>query len=211
VTPCGIIRDAAQHLAESTQFSVTTLYRCVAVYLVLRRMGEQAACANLNVRHVRAVLPLAEAEQDALLRQAQEKGWTARELVRQIQSQRAAPAARAATPGFVRAIRQVVGIVREDGLAFADLHRRADVAPRAIDELFASLVEVCGLLERLLSEIHPKRVAEMRAQRDESEGTSPPRRCGASSPDGARGARRERRRARERVRSGGVAPGATPM
>ncbi len=68
------LRKLAKH--PKLGVSASTVHRAIETYAVQERMGNPD-WKNLGVTHIRAVLALADSDQERLLTQAEEKGWTA--------------------------------------------------------------------------------------------------------------------------------------
>ena len=89
-------RKIADH--PRCQFKVTTIWRAVAVYELSLRLPHLVDAPGLGVSHLRAVIGLSLADQDALLTSAARERWTKRRLEQEAASRRRAEGPRRGRP-----------------------------------------------------------------------------------------------------------------
>lgn len=164
----GVMRDRGQKdaslrkLAEHPELpmSAATLYRTVATYEVVNRLGGVATWKHLEPSHVRAVLPLPEKDQRRLLERADERAWTVRQLEEEARKARAKAkkgnVGRPALPRFVKSIHALERFV-EDEEAFADLSDEVELdgeeAKRLYQVVTGLKLKCAELQERLQGKV----------------------------------------------------------
>lgn len=148
-------------LAEQPELplSLSQLSRAVAIYEAVAHLGDVATWQHLSMSHVRAVLPLPASDRPDLLRTAEERGWSVKQLeasVRRRRPERRAGGRPTLLP-FVRSLRALERLVRDDA-AFAGLDAaeslRAEDAERA-RRTVTELRRRCDEIERLLPAAGP--------------------------------------------------------
>jgi len=154
------LRRLADRLGDGARFGAASLYRCVAIHLVMRRLGPSADWTNLTPSHVRLVLPLDASEQARLLLDAQDGAWSVRELEAAVRA-RHAPSGRgrARVPGFVRAVRRMESAALDESQMFQDLERAGRLDPRTLEDLYGRVLRLREGLDLLQRALSPKRHA----------------------------------------------------
>jgi hypothetical protein len=157
------LRRLADRLGDGERFGAASLYRCVAIHLVLRRLGRSAEWTNLTPSHVRLVLPLDASEQTRLLLEAQAGAWSVRELETAVRV-RHAPARRGRprVPGFVRALRRMERAAFEQSPMFQDLERAGRLDRRTLEDLYGRVLRLREGLDLLQRALSPERHAPRR-------------------------------------------------
>lgn len=146
------LRRLAQRLSALDALSPTTLYRCLATFELVQRIGDVSTWQHITASHVRAVLPLSATRQDQLLARTEREGWSVRRLERESKRRRPTPHRRRGPPRFVAQIERLSRYVIEEE-RFNDLDRAAEVSPEVLRDLCATIVGVrrrCEDLSRLL-------------------------------------------------------------
>lgn len=117
--------------------SRSTLHRCLATYALLRDRGGVSLWTHISTSHVRAVLPLNDADSELeLLHRAERERWPVRRLKDAVERLRgnAAPASAQPPLGEIAASLQ-----REAERVVAGLRTDRDGAPRMGDDVSSSL------------------------------------------------------------------------
>jgi hypothetical protein len=169
------LRRLADRLGNGARFGAASLYRCVAIHLVLRRLGRSGRAddwTNLTPSHVRLVLPLDAPEQERLLRDAEAGAWSVRELESAVRARRApARRGRARVPGFVRAVRRMERAALDESLMFQDLERAGRLDRETLEDLYRRVLRLREGLDLLQRALSPKRHATRR-DRDHGRGST---------------------------------------
>jgi hypothetical protein len=111
---CTSLRALARR--PDLTMSATALYRCIAIYELVRRSGGIQAFSRLRVSHYRAVLGLPSDKQIEYLQIANDEAWTATELDER-----------------TRRARPVVPLRRGGRRRMNSIHRAVRAAVRALD------------------------------------------------------------------------------
>jgi hypothetical protein len=77
--------------------SATSLYRCVAIYDLYKRLPALSEWRHVTVSHARAVLPLGPGMQESMLERAEEKRWSVAKLEAEVAALRPEQRRRART------------------------------------------------------------------------------------------------------------------
>lgn len=152
------IRALAAKLEGLDVMSPTTLYRYLAVYELLERVGGVSSLPRVAPSHVYAVLPVKDpALQEALLRQSDANGWSKRELEDRVAQGREAKKAAPRTEG---AHATVELLAREAANLLRQLRAGEGLEDRASREtVFRRIMETRAVLESAQKLAHPKRRA----------------------------------------------------
>jgi hypothetical protein len=162
------LRKLAARLGPGGPMSPSSLFRCVASYELVERLGGMSAWKHLTACHVRSVLPLAEDAQRELLLRSERERWSVRRLeheaARRRRSARARgePSARRGRPAGPRFVREIEGLARVvlEDRRFHDLERSAELADEEIRDLCAALF----LARRRCDDLHGLLTARLRAR-----------------------------------------------
>jgi len=146
--PHPSLRSLAAH--PRMTMSATALYQAIGIYRIAIRLPS-ILDTELTLTHLRAVLPLVEAAQGALLSQAVTNGWTARRLVEEVAAFKSPRrhGGRPRLPRVVKTLNRIDRLADDDG-AWGDLDR-LDALPAGKQRRLAAQVE---RLERIHSP-HP--------------------------------------------------------
>lgn len=149
------IRALAQRLDELGTMSASTLYRCIAGYELLSRMGGVASVQHVTATHVWAVLPVNDPDQqETLLRRADAAHWSVRELKRNVTQVRGVVSRRARKESPIVIAKRIERDAR-------DLLRAVRERPGARrplgDGVFSRLIRARESLEAAQPFVNPKR------------------------------------------------------
>ena len=129
--------------------SSSALYRALALYELSQR-DSRGSFEALGVSHLRAVLGLPAAAQDALLAAAAREGWTVARMEREASARRATARARGGrkpVAPYIKSIRRIVQLTSPEALE--GLERCGELDATELDELARELGRARARLERL--------------------------------------------------------------
>ena len=150
------IRALADRLQDLEVMSASTLYRYLAGYELLSRMGGVSTLKHATASHVWAVLPLRDSQrQEELFMQAEEGHWTVRELqgrvaatngrkvkrARRLSSLALAQRVEQGTNELLQSVRSGAGVCNRDGR----------------ERLFGAIMRARQALDEAQSLTHPER------------------------------------------------------
>lgn len=151
---CNSLRTLA--CRPDVPMSATAIYRAVAIYELVCRVGGLDVFCSLSVSHYRAVLRLPSAKQTELLALAEAERWTAAELerhTRQVTPEETSRSRGGRPPlnPVRRAVRRAARVLEEDELRMDDLAQLVDGpdGEAARQEFKAFLSRVAVLAEAL--------------------------------------------------------------
>lgn len=145
--------------------STTALYRALALYELSRREGE-IGWHELGVSHLRAVLGLPAAAQNALLAAAARDGWTVARLEREASAQRSPARARGGrkpVATYIKSIRRIVQLTSPEALE--GLERCEELDATQLEELARQIGRARARLARLEHALPKKRASGARPLR----------------------------------------------
>jgi len=132
------------------------LFRAIAIFEVVDRMGGVATWKHLCASHVRAVLPLAPVKQRKLLKTAEAKGWTVRTLEEKVaklpRTQR--PGGRPQLPAFVKTIRGLRKYQDAPEVHFEGINGGSDLSRTEARELYQIVSGLRAQLEKVERGLH---------------------------------------------------------
>lgn len=149
------LRKLAEH--PDLPMSSTGLYNALATYELLERLPDVYASKQLTPTHVRAVLPLPPPEQEKLLKRAEKKGMTVRELEEEARKVKArtkkSAGGRPRLPRFVKTINALRKYVDSDDDLFGDLDAVEKLDAEEAEALWKTVTGLklkCEELQKLL-------------------------------------------------------------
>lgn len=153
------LRRLAERLGAAARLGAAGIYRCVAVHLVLRRLGPVSEWTHITPSHVRAVLALSDGEQEKLLHEAEADGWNVRRLEAAVRNGRAErPRRRRRAPGFERAVLRLERIAQDDRVLFRDITRAREIDREKLEDLYGRVLRLRERLELLQRVLSPRRL-----------------------------------------------------
>ncbi|MCB9609821.1 MAG: hypothetical protein H6716_24735 [Polyangiaceae bacterium] len=145
------VKDASfSKLAERKDLGMSrsTLHRAVCAYELSTRIGVSLR-KHLSLTHLRAVFGLPHEDQERLLTQADEQGWTVAQLEAAAQGEEQPKrAGRPRLPGIVKGIRRLDKLTEDEAL-FGNLDEIDALDPEQVDVLLAKVRGVKLACERL--------------------------------------------------------------
>jgi hypothetical protein len=152
------LRKLARH--PDLAMSAGSLYRSVAMYELAQRIGIRR-CRRVSTSHLRLVLPLLPAEQERLMRETEEVGWSVRRLEEEVRllTQRE-PRSRTARGGrrphstlsrAIRVVEDCARVLNEFLAAHDDGDAPSPEIGRAAIEALRAATEACTRVERRLA------------------------------------------------------------
>lgn len=136
--------------------SAASLYRAVEIYDLDRRVGIRGR-PQLNAGHARAVIGLAEKQQEQLLGRAEAQDWTAERLEIEVARLRdRSSRGRPALPRFLKAMRAFHRLAVDDD-AFADLGRIGEISDADARALADAVMKTRARCEAVLAALGHRR------------------------------------------------------
>lgn len=130
------LRALARH--PDLAISPATLYRSLALYELMERVGPDSSWRHLGISHLRAVLSAPPPVQEYLLERAEKEGWSVARIEREVSevSQRERHrGGRPRSPEYVKSIRKIGRLIGAEALQGLDEAERLDT--REVTELLA--------------------------------------------------------------------------
>jgi hypothetical protein len=154
------LRKLASRSGKELMVSATTLYRAVAMYELVERLGI-SGWKHLSVSHLRGVLAVPQAEQKRLLTVAESEKWTVEHLEREtarLRHRSGAQRGRPRLPPFVKTIHRLAGAV-ESPNDLAGLERLAEMEGKEVQVLLEAALTVRKQLDFLVARLTARRRA----------------------------------------------------
>lgn len=147
-------RKLAAH--PDLMLSPSGVYRAVAVFEVCERLDGVSRLKHLGVGHFRAILGIADKQQEHLLTTASEKGWSVDKLEEEagkIRKREGDTRGRKPDPGFVKGIRRMEKLLDGGGNWFGDLDKVDQLDEEEAEALWKTVTGMklkCEALQKAL-------------------------------------------------------------
>jgi hypothetical protein len=167
------LRRVANH--SDLAMSPSMLYGCVAIYELCERIGIQS-WKHVSTSHLRLVLPLQPADQERLLRIAEDDRWPVRRLEEEVAAVR-----RISPPGMSRggrkrdSLRTAIHVLQRNldaMLNVLEIEASAPESKRPGLDVLRRALETCGAVEKRLVRMEAEAIR--RRSTGPSNGTHPP-------------------------------------
>jgi hypothetical protein len=155
------IRDASlRKLAKHPKLGIspTTLYRSIETFALSDRLGNPE-WKNLTTSHVRAVLGLKEEDQQKLLTQAEDKGWTAQQLQTQAAKSKKKIAdgrGRPPLPRFQKSLQQMGKFFADPDDSFGDTEKLDELEDDVALSLFKTVTDAKSKIDELQKQLQKR-------------------------------------------------------
>ncbi len=161
----GIKDSSFRKLAEraeagALQMSASSLYRCVALVEMEKRLGV-SAWKHITVSHARAVFGLPNDTQQKLIAHAEEKAWTVEQMERaaaRIRGKNAGGRGRPPLPAFVKTVNKLGKFLEAGDEAFGQLDKIDEIEENDAKRLYRAVTGMklkCEELQQVLAKRVP--------------------------------------------------------